>query len=164
MHAILGGIGCALGLSLLGALILAQDPAYYDIVAGFAPVLAVLIFVYSVPSFVGGVGLLRGKPWARALIWAQAAPLILLIPVGTALAGYGIWVMLRTRRDDMATGAMVAFDGWLKRQWMLLVCAAVALVALAAMVGVGYFFRDFLEPESDVEILPLPTGSPALER
>jgi hypothetical protein len=83
--------------------------------------------------------------------------------VGTALAGYGVWVMLRTRRDDLATGAMVAFDGWLKRSWTLLLAALAAVVTLAVMIGVGYFFRDYLEPKSDVEILPLPTGSPVLE-
>jgi hypothetical protein len=150
-------------LALLGALILARDPAYYDIVTGFAAVLAMLTFAYFGPSLVGGIGLLRGQPWARALIWVQASLLILLIPVGTALAGYGIWVMLRTRSADLATNAMVAFDGWLKRSWTLLIAALAAIVTLAAMIGVAYLFRDYLDPKSDVEILPLPTGRPVLE-
>jgi hypothetical protein len=122
-----------------------------------------LTFAYFGPSLVGGIGLLRGQPWARALIWVQASLLILLIPVGTALAGYGIWVMLRTRSADLATNAMVAFDGWLKRSWTLLIAALAAIVTLAAMIGVGYLFRDYLDPKSDVEILPLPTGRPVLE-
>jgi hypothetical protein len=122
-----------------------------------------LTFAYFGPSLVGGIGLLRGQPWARALIWVQASLLILLIPVGTALAGYGIWVMLRTRSADLATNAMVAFDGWLKRSWTLLIAALAAIVTLAAMIGVAYLFRDYLDPKSDVEILPLPTGRPVLE-
>lgn len=153
-----------LSLALVAALILARDPAYYDIVAGFAVVLVLLTFGYFGPSFVGGIGLLRGQPWARALIWAQAPLLIVLIPVGTLLAGYGVWVMLHTRRVDLATDTMVAFNGWLKRQWLLLVYAVAAIVALGAMIGIGYRLRDYLEPESDVEILPLPTGRPVLER
>ena len=122
-----------------------------------------LTFAYFGPSLAGGIGLLSGQPWARALIWMQASLLILLIPIGTLLAGYGVWVMLQTRRADLATNAMVSFNGWLKRQWMLLVCAAAAIVTLAAMIGLGSLFRDYLEPKSDVEILPLPTGRPVLE-
>jgi hypothetical protein len=163
-HAILGGIGCTLSLALLGALILARDPAYYQIIAGFAAVLGMLTFAYFGPSLVGGIGLLRGQPWARAVIWIQASLLLLLIPIGTALAGYGVWVMLRTRQANLATNAMVAFDGWLRRSGTLLLAAVAAVVTLAAMVGLGYVFRDYLEPKSDVEILPLPTGSPVLER
>lgn len=163
IHVVLGGIGSTLMLALLGALMMARDPAYYDIVVGFSAVLGMLTFAYFGPSLVGGIGLLRGQPWARALIWVQASLLILLIPVGTALAGYGVWVMLRTRRDDLATGAMVAFDGWLKRSWTLLLAALAAVVTLAAMIGIGYLFRDYLQPKSDVETLPLPTGRPVLE-
>src|SRR5688572_8700380 len=157
----------ALSLTLMTVLILERDPAYYEIVAGFAWVLGMLTFAYFGPSLVGGIGLLRGQPWARALIWVQASLLILLIPVGTLLAGYGVWVMLRTRDRDgggLATSAVVAFDGWLKRSGLLLLCALAAIVTLAAMIGLGHLFRDYLEPKSDVEILPLPTGVPVLER
>jgi hypothetical protein len=147
----------------MATLLMERDPAYYEIVAGFGWVLGMLTFAYFGPSLAGGVGLLRSQPWARALIWVQASLLILLIPIGTALAGYGIWVMLRTRRDDLATGAMVAFDGWLKRSWALLLAAIAAIVILAVMLGAGYLFRDYIEPKSDVEVLPLPRGRPVLE-
>ncbi|HEX5005776.1 MAG TPA: hypothetical protein VFV70_01610 [Hyphomonadaceae bacterium] len=164
IHVILGGVGCTLSLALIAALIVARDPAYYDITAGFAWVLGMATFAYFGPSLVGGIGLLRGQAWARWLIWVQASLLILLIPVGTLLAGYGVWVMLRTRRGDIATDAIVAFDAGLKRTWPVLLAGVAAIFSLAAMIGLGYLFRDYLEPKSDVEILPLPTGRPVLEQ
>ncbi len=55
-----------------------------------------VIFVTSVPSFVIGIGLLRGAPWSRIAGIILSAIHLINIPFGTALGIYGLWVLLST--------------------------------------------------------------------
>ncbi len=62
--------------------------------------IAILLFVLSAPSIIGGWGLLHFKPWARVLMIVISALHLFHIPIGTALGIYGLWVLLhdQTRR------------------------------------------------------------------
>lgn len=50
--------------------------------------------VGSIPGIVGGVGLLRARPWARVLLLVLGALNLMFVPIGTALGGYTFWVLL----------------------------------------------------------------------
>ena len=59
-----------------------------------ASAIAALLIVLSVPGIVGGVGLLKRKPWARILVLVMSFLNLLDFPLGTALGIYSIWVLM----------------------------------------------------------------------
>ena len=54
---------------------------------------AVFCFVWSVPGFVVGFGLLGRQPWARILGIVMSALSLMHVPFGTALGVYGLWIL-----------------------------------------------------------------------
>jgi hypothetical protein len=56
--------------------------------------LFVLILVLSLPGILAGWGLLNLKPWARILGIVLSALNLVNFPIGTAIGGYGLWVLL----------------------------------------------------------------------
>jgi hypothetical protein len=51
--------------------------------------------VLSVPGIIGGIGLLKLKPWARYLVLIVSVLDLLNIPIGTAVGAYSIWVLMQ---------------------------------------------------------------------
>ena len=56
--------------------------------------LMMLIFTLAVPSIVAGIGLLKRRPWARVLTIVLSVLDLVIIPFGTLLGIYGLWVLL----------------------------------------------------------------------
>jgi hypothetical protein len=54
---------------------------------------AVFCFVWAIPGFVVGIGLLGRKPWARILGIVMSALSLMHVPFGTALGVYGLWIL-----------------------------------------------------------------------
>jgi hypothetical protein len=54
---------------------------------------AVFCFVWSVPGFVVGIGLLGRQQWARILGIVMSALSLMHVPFGTALGVYGLWIL-----------------------------------------------------------------------
>lgn len=61
--------------------------------------IALFVALLSVPGIIGGIGLLRLKPWARYLVLILAVFDLFNIPIGTAVGVYSIWVLVH---DDTA--------------------------------------------------------------
>src|SRR5262249_58220724 len=74
----------------------------------FGPPFLIIAPVYLVPGLVGGIGLLQAKPWARMVILALSALLVLLIPAGTLLGGFGLWVLLGSEAKRVFAARMPA--------------------------------------------------------
>jgi hypothetical protein len=55
--------------------------------------ISLFLLLLSVPSIVGGIGLLKFKPWSRILTIVVSAFHLLNIPFGTVLGIYGLWVL-----------------------------------------------------------------------
>ncbi len=72
--------------------------------------IAAFLFLLSVPSIVGGWGLLKYQPWARILMIVVSALNLLHVPIGTAIGIYGLWVLLNqeTQRLFATRGAYPA--------------------------------------------------------
>jgi len=51
--------------------------------------------VLSVPGIIGGIGLLKLKPWARYLVLIVSVLDLFNIPIGTAVGAYSIWVLVQ---------------------------------------------------------------------
>jgi len=56
-------------------------------VAGF-------LVLSALPGIVGGIGLLKGKNWARVLVIFLAVLDLIDFPIGTAIGAYTFWVLL----------------------------------------------------------------------
>jgi hypothetical protein len=136
-HAVLGGLGLLVVLSAFSWL--ANDPGANERLRELVGWAAVLSGgAWFVPMLAGGIGLLRGARWARPLAWAESALLLGLFPIGTALAGYGIWVLSRP-----APGPDFARLAKGVEQAVLLGGAALSI--LGVIVGIGYLFREQIE-------------------
>ena len=94
---VFGGIAGLVGMNANDVDALVAAP----ILLVIGSVLFLLIAVLSVPQLVCGVGLLRFRPWARILGIVISAVSLLNIPVGTALGGYGLWVLLADPPDPL---------------------------------------------------------------
>ncbi len=92
-------------LGLLGATITFISIAGGGLISGEGEVIAItatvgtliggIIVVMSIPSLIGGLGLLKLKSWARYLVLVLGFLNLPGIPVGTALGIYTIWVLLK---------------------------------------------------------------------
>jgi len=54
----------------------------------------IVIALISVPTVIGGIGLLKFREWARILLIVMSALNLINIPFGTALGIYGLWTLL----------------------------------------------------------------------
>ncbi|HSU61126.1 MAG TPA: hypothetical protein VLI55_17585 [Bryobacteraceae bacterium] len=63
------------------------------IVATIGVGIAIFFFVLSLPSIIGGWGLLNYKSWSRILMIVISVLNLFHIPLGTALGVYGLWVL-----------------------------------------------------------------------
>ena len=63
--------------------------------------LGIFLVILSMPSIIGGIGLLKRKYWARILILVLCFLSLLSIPFGTALGIYGIWILLKSETAEI---------------------------------------------------------------
>jgi hypothetical protein len=104
LNIVLGGISLliAVGMLLLfgglaGIVVSDSDPDA-AIGAAILGTIGGLIFVctavFSIPSIIGGYGLLKYRPWAQTLTIVMSILNLISVPFGTALGIYGLWVLL----------------------------------------------------------------------
>ncbi len=84
-------------LVFIGSGILAQwadgDDEALVVLTAIAIPFAFVFFVSAVLDFIGGVGILRRKNWARYLVMVHSVLDLFNIPIGTALGVYCIWAL-----------------------------------------------------------------------
>jgi hypothetical protein len=94
---ILGFIGALvifLALSFAKGMVGNEDVP--TVVLGFLSIgLPLLIGFFATLNLVGGIGLLSYKNWARILVMIVAAMGCLMIPIGTLIGVYSIWVLMQ---------------------------------------------------------------------
>lgn len=94
-------IGVALGAFAVAAATLAVDRGVApgtEVAAGVTAatftVVAIAALAWAAAHWQAARGLGRGRPWARNLALVLAAFNLLLLPLGTALGLYTLWVLL----------------------------------------------------------------------
>jgi uncharacterized membrane protein YidH (DUF202 family) len=98
VHLIIGlsltafGVGAALLVTASGTQPGTEVAA--GVTAATLVVLAVAAMAWAAAHWQAARGLTRGRPWARNLALALAAFNVLLLPLGTALGLYTLWVLL----------------------------------------------------------------------
>lgn len=107
LHIVLGGLSALAAILILmifggiAGIVGTAAPSSDALVA--VPVLSVigggifiLLLLLTLPAIIAGFGLLSYQPWARVLTIVLSALNLLNVPIGTALGGYSLWVMLNT--------------------------------------------------------------------
>ena len=113
LNIVMGGIGLLIGAGMLlmfgGIGMLAGaansgDPEAilaFPIMGALGGLIFVVLLIFSAPQIIGGIGLLKGQPWARILMIVVSALGLMSIPIGTALGIYGLWVLLNEETARM---------------------------------------------------------------
>ena len=94
-------LGCIIFVVLIFAGIVSGDPQAMKVTTIVGVSVGTFLIFVSVPSIIGGIGLLKRCSWARILILILAVLDLLNIPIGTAIAVYTIWVMLQDETVEM---------------------------------------------------------------
>ncbi len=99
---VFGGLGILVGIVMMfscGAITAAAGMSGEDdaaLAAGFIGsifgFLTFFIFVVSALELMTGIGLLKGKSWARMVGIVVCILSLLSVPIGTAIGIYGLWI------------------------------------------------------------------------
>ncbi|MDR3376062.1 MAG: hypothetical protein P4L98_20250 [Ancalomicrobiaceae bacterium] len=98
IHLFLGSVGLLAGSALCLALYQVPSPRSLTALQFVGPFFLMAAILYLVPAFIGGLGLLTGKSWAWVPIIFISVLLLPMIPIGTALGGFGFWALANRRR------------------------------------------------------------------
>ncbi len=76
-----------------------NDGWVLEIIGKFFPFIFIaIILVFSLPTIIGGIGLLQGKSWALTLVLVMGCFKLFSFPIGTALGIYAIWVYAESNK------------------------------------------------------------------
>lgn len=98
LHIAWGALGLLtaliLGIALIGAGFITADTEAITVLSIVAISIGFALFLPSLPGLIGGIGVLRHHQWARIMLLVVGILNLLLIPFGTILGVYTIWVLL----------------------------------------------------------------------
>ena len=83
------------------ALMAEGDPFPLTILSIIGGLVALFLALFSVPGIVGGIGILKYKPWARYLVLVLAAVGLANVPIGTIVGAYTIWVLVQDKTAQL---------------------------------------------------------------
>ena len=66
-------------------------------VSGIGPLAALLVLFITTAWILGGIGLLRHRPWARGVVLIVSFLSLFSVPLGTLLGIYSFWVLLQDK-------------------------------------------------------------------
>lgn len=75
------------------------------IVPFFSTIAATIILLMSIPSVIGGLGVLNQKKWALTLVLILGCFKLFSFPIGTALGIYTIWVYTEDHKRNAQAAA-----------------------------------------------------------
>jgi len=69
--------------------------------------LVAFLIVLSLPSVLIGIGLLRFRPWARIAGIVVSMLSLVMIPFGTIVGAYGLWVLFSNETERLFSGPAI---------------------------------------------------------
>ena len=81
----------------------AEEPEISGVIGGIGTFLVAVIIILALPGLLGGLGLLMGKRWGKILTIIANAISLFSFPIGTGLAVYTFWVLIREDADAVLT-------------------------------------------------------------
>jgi hypothetical protein len=91
-------------LTLAGGGLLSGDLAAFAVTSTIGTVIALFIGAVSVPGLIAGIGLLQRKPWSRIVTLVVSVLNLIIIPFGTLLGAYAIWVLMQDETVRLLSG------------------------------------------------------------
>ena len=88
-------IGIIVFIAVIGGGILSGDEEAMTVTAIVGTAVGGFFFITSIPEIIGGFGLLKRKSWARILIIVIGCIDLIMIPIGTVIGIYELWVLLQ---------------------------------------------------------------------
>jgi hypothetical protein len=86
---------------VVGGGILSCDEDAIAITSAVGSMVASFLILLAAPGIIGGIGLLKWRPWARILVLILGCLNLLSIPFGTALGIYTIWVLMQDETANL---------------------------------------------------------------
>ena len=87
--------------AVVGGGLISGDSEAIAITAIVGPAVASFLVLLAIPGLLGGIYLLKRRPWARILVLVLGFLNLIEIPIGTALGIYTIWVLLKDETADL---------------------------------------------------------------
>jgi len=88
-------------VAVVGGGLLSGDQQAMAVTSVVGTAIAGVLTLFALPGIIGGIGLIRHKSWARYVVLVLAVFDLLVIPVGTLLGGYSIWVLMQDEAVQM---------------------------------------------------------------
>lgn len=105
LHIAYGAIGLLVAMIifmlLVGAGMLSGDAEAMAITGLVGTSIATLLFIPSLPGLIGGLGIFKYRQWARVTLLVVGFVNLLIVPFGTILGIYTIWVLMNIEVKDM---------------------------------------------------------------
>jgi hypothetical protein len=110
LNVMFGGLGVLLSFAVLGGIIavsslfgIGGEEALLPIhiIAIVGGIITLFTLLLSLPALLLGYGLLNLRPWARILGLVMSGLSLFHIPIGTALALYSFWVLLKPETEAL---------------------------------------------------------------
>ncbi|MGA7613639.1 MAG: hypothetical protein WBX15_00530 [Thermoanaerobaculia bacterium] len=105
IHIALGVLALLAGIFFVvviaGGGLLSGDRDAMAVTTGCALAIGIVALILSLPSIIGGIGLLNYAPWARILVLILGVLDLFNLPVGTAIGIYTMWVLLNDETEAL---------------------------------------------------------------
>ncbi|KPJ58827.1 MAG: hypothetical protein AMJ46_13495 [Latescibacteria bacterium DG_63] len=94
-------VGIIVWVVVVGAGLISGDEEAIAITTLIGSIIALFVILLSIPSILGGIGLLKRWSWARILVLVVSVVDLVHIPIGTAVGIYSIWVLLQEETKQL---------------------------------------------------------------
>ena len=94
--------------AVVGGGIISGDSEAMAITGIVGPAIALFFVLLSAPGLIGGIYLLKHRPWARILVLVLGFINLIEIPIGTALGIYTIWVLFKNETVELFNAPSVS--------------------------------------------------------
>ena len=91
-------------VAIVGGGLISGDVEAMAITGIVGPAVSLFLVMLAVPSILGGVGLLKGKAWARILVLVLSVFNLIDFPLGTMISLYTFWVLLHGETSALFNG------------------------------------------------------------
>lgn len=86
-------------LALIGPI--TGDETAKAILTTVACIIPGVLLAVAIPGIVGGIGVLRLRPWARYMVLVISVLALFSVPIGTAIGVYSIWVLIQDETAEL---------------------------------------------------------------
>ncbi len=88
-------------IAVVGGGVLSGDPEALAITLLVGTSIATFLFLPSLPGLIGGIGIFKYRQWARITLLVVGFINLIIVPFGTILGIYTIWVLMNIEVKEM---------------------------------------------------------------